>query len=92
MFSIITFLFRVILNLIKSKKELIVQICLHKKEIEILERQNQKKRLKIQHCDRIILSILNRIGNIKDTISIVKPETVLRWQKHLIFILNHYLR
>ena len=79
MFSLLTFLIWAIFNLFKSKKELIIQICLHKKELEILKRQNQKKRLKFYHCDRIIFSILNRIGNIKDTISIVKPETVLRW-------------
>jgi len=84
MFSLLNFLVGVIFNLFKSKKELIVQIFLQKKEIEILRRQNQKKRLKLHHCDRIIFSILNRIGNIKDTISIIKPETVLRWQKHLI--------
>lgn len=84
MFSLLTFLIGAIFNLLKSKKELIIQIYLHKKELEILKRQNQKKRLKFHHCDRIIFSILNRIGNIKETISIVKPETVLRWQKHLI--------
>ena len=84
MFSLISFLFNIIIGLFKSKKELIVQIQLHKKEIEILDRQNRKKRLKILHCDRLIFSILNRIGNIKDKISIVKPETVLRWQKQLI--------
>ncbi len=84
MFSLLTFLIGAIFNLLKSKKELIIQICLHKKELEILKRQNQKKRLKFHHCDRIIFSILNRLGNIKETISIVKHETVLRWQKHLI--------
>jgi len=68
MFSLLTFLVGVIFNLLKSKKELIIQICLHKKEIEVLQRQNQKKRLKFHHCDRIIFSILNKIGNIKDTI------------------------
>jgi hypothetical protein len=84
MFSLLTFLIGAIFNLLKSKQELIIQICLHKKELEILKRQNQKKRLKFNHYDRIIFSILNRIGNIKETLSIVKPETVLRWQKHLI--------
>jgi nitric oxide synthase oxygenase domain/subunit len=84
MFSFLTFLFRAIFNLLKSKKKLIIQICLHKKELEILKRQNQKKRLKFQHYDRIIFSVLNKIGNIKETISIIKPETVLRWQKQLI--------
>ncbi|OVE79576.1 hypothetical protein BVY01_02160 [bacterium I07] len=84
MFSIITFLFKVSFNLFKSKKQLSIQNCLQKKEIEILLRQNQKKRQNIHHSDRIIISILNKIENIKDNISIVKPETVLRWQRDLI--------
>jgi transposase InsO family protein len=84
MFLLLTFLIGAIFNLLKSKKELIIQICLHKKELEILKRQNQKKRLKFHHCDRIIFSILNRIGDIKESFSIVKPETVLRWQEQLI--------
>jgi hypothetical protein len=84
MFSFLIFLIGAIFNLLKSKKKLIIQICLHKKELEILKRQNQKKRLKFQHYDRIIFSVLNKIGNIKETISIIKPETVLRWQKQFI--------
>ncbi len=84
MFSLLTFLIGMIFNLSKSKEELIIQLYVHKKELEILKRQNQKKRLKLCHRDRIIFSILNRIGNIKETISYVKPETVLGWQKHLI--------
>ena len=84
MFSLITFLIGVFFNLFKSKKKLSIQNCLQKKEIEILKRQNQKKRLKIHQSDRFIFSILNKIGTIKDRISIVKPETVLRWQRELI--------
>jgi putative transposase len=84
MFSLLTFLFGIIFDLFKSKKELIVQIQLHKKELEILKRRYKKKRPKLQHVDRIIFSILYKIDNIKEIISIVKPETVLRWQKQLI--------
>lgn len=84
MLSIITFLFQIIFNLFKSQKRLSIQICLQKKEIEILKRQNQKKRLKLHHSDRIIFSMLDKIGNIKESISIVKPATVLRWQRELI--------
>ena len=84
MFSLLTFLFQALFSLFKSKKDLIVQICLQKKEIEILHRQNQKKRLKIQHSDRIIFSLLSKVGHIKDTISIVKPETLCKWQRQLI--------
>jgi len=84
MFSLLTFLFHAFFSLFKSKKDLIVQISLQKKEIEILLRNNQKKRLKFDHSDRIIFSLLNRIGHIKNSISIVKPETMLRWQRQLI--------
>ena len=79
-FSLLTFLFGLIFNLFKSKKELLVQILLHKKEIEILKRQQRKQRLGFQHSNRIIFSILNRIGHIKESLSIVKQETRLSWQ------------
>ena len=77
MFSLLTLLISAIFNLAKSKKYLLLQACLYKKEIEVLKRQNQKKRLNIQYSDRLIFPILNRIGNIKDILTIVKPETVL---------------
>ena len=81
MFSVLTFLFQAIFSLFKSKKDLIVQTYLPKKEIKILLRKNKKKQLKFHHSDRIIFSLLNRIGYIKESISIVKPETILRWQR-----------
>ena len=83
MFSLLTFLFQALFSLFKSKKDLIVQICLLKKQINILLRNNQKKRLKIYHKDRIVLSILNRISPIKESISFVKPATILKWQRQL---------
>ena len=73
MFSLLTFLYQTIFSLFKSKKDLIIQNSLQKKEIEILLRKNQKKRIKFRHFDRIIFSLLNKIGHIKETISIVKP-------------------
>jgi hypothetical protein len=42
MFYVLTFLFRFILNLCKSKQELLVQISLQQKEIEILKRKQGK--------------------------------------------------
>ena len=42
MFSLLTFLIGAIFNLLKSKKNLLLQVCLYKKELEILKRQNQK--------------------------------------------------
>jgi hypothetical protein len=40
--------------------------------------------LDILHTDRIIFSIINKIGTIKGNVTIVEPETVLRWQRELI--------
>ena len=82
MFSLLTFVFSLILNLFKSEKQLLLHVSLQQKELEILKRQIRKKRLPIRQTDRIILSILTRSSEIKESISIVKPETVLRWQRH----------
>ena len=38
----------------------------------------------LQKEDRVILVILNSISHIKEKLTIVKPETVVRWQKELI--------
>ena len=40
--------------------------------------------MNIRHSDRIIFSALNAVDQIKEKISIVKPETVLMWQRDLI--------
>jgi hypothetical protein len=84
MFSFLTFLFRLIFHLLESKKRLLLQVSLQQKELEILKRHHEKKRVRFLHSDRIVLSILHRIGHIKDHLSIVKPETVLGWQRELI--------
>jgi transposase InsO family protein len=67
-----------------SRKQLVINIAILQKEVEILKRKNHKKRLRIKYSDRVILSILNMIGYIKEQIVIVKPETVLKWQRELI--------
>jgi putative transposase len=54
-----------------------------KKELQILQRKVKSKR-STTHKDRIFFTILNMIANIKDRISIVKPETVLKWQRLII--------
>ena len=84
MLSFLAFLAKILLSLIKSKKSLLIQNAYYKKEIEILKRQTQNKRRNINRSDRIIFTILNIIGNIKDSISIVKPETILKWQRMFI--------
>ncbi len=84
MFSLLTFLSRLIFNLCQSKKELVIQISIQQKEIEILKRKQGRRRIRFLHSDRIVFSILNRVGHLKDRLTLVKPETVLRWQRQLI--------
>jgi hypothetical protein len=84
MFSLLTFLFRLILNFGKSKKALLLQISLLQKEIEILKRKQGKKRIKFQafRPDYYLYSKQSRRS--QRTLTLVKPETVLRWQRQLI--------
>lgn len=84
MLSFLLFQIKILFNLTKTRKELLIRIALLEKEIEILKRQNIQKKLKIKHWDRVIISLLNISFNIKDYISIIKPETVLKWQRNLI--------
>ena len=84
MFSLVTFLIRAIFFLFLSKKNLLIQLCLQKKEIEILIRQNQKRKLIFKNSDRVVFAVMNKVSDIKEHISIVKPATVLYWQKQLI--------
>jgi len=58
---IVTFT-KIFLFIFKSKKSLICEIALLKKEIEILKR---KKRTLTKHYDRLFFTILNKVANIK---------------------------
>jgi transposase InsO family protein len=84
MFSFLKYIVEFIFNLRKSRKDLLIQITVLQKEVEILKRSNGQNRLRIKKADRVILAILNSISHIKEKLTIVKPETVLRWQKELI--------
>jgi hypothetical protein len=84
MFSFLKYIVEFIFNLRKSRKVLLIQITILQKEVEILKRSNGQNRLRIKKADIVILAILNSISHIKEKLTIVKPETVLRWQKELI--------
>ena len=84
MYSFLTFVCRLIFNLGISKKDLLVQVFLQQKGIEILKRRHRSRRVRFRHSDRVIFSILNRVAHLKERLSLVKPETVLGWQRQLI--------
>lgn len=84
MTGFLTFLLKLFFCLFQSQKHLIAEIALLRKELEILKRRESGKRIVIRHSDQIFFSVLNKAAGIKDRISIVKPETVLKWQRMLI--------
>lgn len=84
MVRLIRFLIKLIFYSFKSKKTLISENIMLKKELQIKNRKYTDIRKQIFNFDRIIFSILNPFSSIKDKVSIVKPETVLKWQRQLI--------
>jgi len=76
--------FRLIFKLFLSRKHLVFKIVVIEKENEILKRRLAGKRIITNNLDRIFFLMLNKIITIKDHITIVKPATVLRWQRMFI--------
>jgi hypothetical protein len=77
MFCFLKFIVEFIFNLQKSQKDLLIQIAVLQKEVEILKRSNKQKRLNIEKADRVILAIINSISPFKEKLTIVRPETIL---------------
>ena len=76
-------LFRVFLQASRSKRTLLCENALLKKENEILLRRIGKKRVHFSFYDKLVLVVLKRATGIKDRLTLVKPETVLSWQRTL---------
>jgi len=71
----------------KKEKDVIFTILMLKKENEILKRHTsvQKQKLNLRIKDRFFLSLIGKLS--KQAIfhlSIVKPETLLKWQRQFI--------
>ena len=70
----------------KTRKDLFLTIAVVKKENEILKRSIslQKRTIRLQKQDRIFLTIASRLSQLaRGAISIVQPETVLKWYRRL---------
>ncbi|MCX6143928.1 MAG: integrase core domain-containing protein, partial [Ignavibacteriales bacterium] len=64
----------------KSRIQLQLEIVSLRKQLEILTRTSPKPRFK--HSDRLFFNILTDIfGSWKETLLIIKPETVIRWHR-----------
>ena len=88
MFVFLTSLLRFILSLLfnKAKKELLIENAILKKEIEILKRKldNKNKRVNFIWLDRLFITLFSKLTKkLRSLLNIVKPETVLKWQRQL---------
>ena len=77
-------LLRFVLNLFSSRKSILSENAVLQKENEILLRRAGKKRARFSFYDRFLLVVLNRAADIKHHLTLVKPGTVLAWQRTLI--------
>ena len=68
------------LRFFKSRIQLQLEIIFLRKQLEIVARTSPK--LRIRHFDRLFFSTMtNLFGGWKNTLLILKPETVIRWHQ-----------
>ena len=77
-------LLRLFLHAFGSRSAVLAENAVLQKENEILLRKVGKKRVQFNLYDRLFFVVLNRATHIKDRLTLVKPETVLAWQRTLI--------
>ncbi len=85
MFNFVFHLIRIFFSLFfPNNSNIIIQNIILWKENEILKRK-QKKRIGFKFFDKFFYALIHRLSNnIKDYIILVKPETILKWQRKLI--------
>jgi hypothetical protein len=67
-----------------SKRNVLSKNAMLKKENEILLRRLGKRRVRFGFCDKVFLVVLNGAADIKYQLTLVKPETILSWQRTMI--------
>src|SRR5262249_26116184 len=72
----------VVTDLTRSRRELLLENALLRQQRLVLNRQ--VKRPKLRGRDRaVIVGLTSRLSSWKNTVLLVKPETVLRWHREL---------
>ena len=87
MFNFILLIMRAVFFLMSARQmEIIVENSILKKENEILKRK-KKDRIKFRFSDRLFYAVTCKLSEkAKGCVTLIKPETVLKRQRHLI---NH---
>ncbi len=85
LFDFILLIMRAVFFLISSgQKDIIVENTILKKENEILKRK-KKDRIKFKFFDRLFYAVMCKLSEkAKEFVTLIKPETVLTWQRNLI--------
>jgi len=78
-----TFL-RLFFHAFRSKRIILSENALLKKENDILLRRVGKQRVHFNIYDKLFFVVLNRADEIKHRLRLVKPETLLYWLRTLI--------
>ena len=84
MINVLAILLRLFFQIFRSKRTILSENALLKKENEILTRKMGKKRVHFDFYDKLFLVVLHRAADIKHRLTLVKPETVLYWQRTLL--------
>jgi transposase InsO family protein len=84
MIALLATLLRFILHAFRSKRNILTENALLKKENEILARKMEKKRVHFDFYDKLFMVVLHRAADIKYRLTLVKPETLLAWQRTLL--------
>ncbi|MGD9200978.1 MAG: hypothetical protein PVI26_05415, partial [Chitinispirillia bacterium] len=71
--TVMIILAKLFFSIFKSKRSLICENALLKKDLQILNRSVTKKRISTTHKDKLFFTLLQTISNIMNHISIVKP-------------------
>jgi hypothetical protein len=84
MIAFIAALLRLFLRFFRSEGNVLTENAVLKKENEILLWRMGKERPRFNFYDKLFLVVLHRAVDIKHRLTLVKPETVLSWQRTLI--------
>jgi putative transposase len=77
-------LLRLFFQAFRSKRNVLSENALLTKENEILLRKVGNKRVRFSFYDKLFLVVLNKAADIKYRLTLVKPETLLSWQRTVI--------
>ena len=84
MLAFISAILNLMLSIARTKKCLICENAILRIELDILKRRDTRKKVTTNGLDRVFVVLLNRAMALRDRISIVRPNTVLGWERNLI--------